>query len=167
MYFPKSSCCPDLRSLSNATRGDKFWKFLTAVMWYFEGSWMSTDTGLWRLRGRIGNQQHLRGCLCPGLLTLVTRDSIVGGEAGETPPPPTPCSLQPSQTQLRMVSANWGSDDNLRSRSWSWKTLQTVAYEWRKVGLFSWAFSTLFPSVQHVKEHNKVLKYYTYNTIYI
>lgn len=152
MYFPKSSCCPDLRSLSNATRGDKFWKFLTAVVWYFEGSWMSTDTRAWRLWGRIGNQQHLRCCLCPQLLTLVTRDSIH--------PLPTPCSLQPSQTQLRMVSANWGSDDDLRSRSWSWKTLLTLAYEWRKVDLFSWAFSTLSPSVQHIKEHNKVLKYY-------
>ena len=59
-----------------------------------------------------------------------------------------------------MVSANWGSDDDLRSRSWFWKTLLTLAYEGRKVGLFSWIFSTLFPSIKHIKEHNKVTKYY-------
>ena len=120
--------------------------FLLQSCGTLRAAWMSTDTGTWGPRGRIENHQHLRCCLCPGRWTLVTRDSILGGEGGKHPLP-TPCSLQPSQTHLRMVSANWGSDDNLRSRSWFWKTLLTLVYEWRKVGLFSWIFSTLFSSI--------------------
>lgn len=128
MYFPKSGCCPDLTSLSNATRGDKFWKFLIAVVRYLEGS--LNEHRHWSMKAQGKNREPSAPQMLP-LFWALNASNQTPSWAGEgvKHPLPTPCSLQPSQTQLRMVSANWGSDDNLRSRSWFWKTLLTVAYE--------------------------------------